>query len=226
MEHGQGEAAQALPCLRALRGAGAGAVLRVAANEAAQVKKALDLGPEAIMVPMVETAEQAAAAVAACRYPPRGIRGAAHPIVRASRYGIDPGYLRRCEIGDEILLILQIESASAVERIPEIAAVDGVDCLMVGPMDLSASLGLLHDPSHQLVRELQRRAEREVLSAPRGVYLAGFAMGPDDPPHRLFARGCHLVSGAVDVALFRNAALADVEANKVRRIDVVGLFFL
>ena len=214
LEHGQGDVPQALPCLRALSSTQTPSIIRVACNDPTLIKKTLDLGPDGIMIPMVESASEAAMAVSACRYPPRGIRGAAHPVARASSYGLDHSYLARCEQDTEFLVILQIETEAAVGCISEIAAVDGVDCLMVGPTDLSASVGYLHDPGHRSVKELQHRAEKAVLSAGGGVYLAGFAMR-DDPPVELFARGCHMVSGAVDIAMFRDAALADVKANKV-----------
>lgn len=213
MEHGPGDTFAALPCMQALASAGVPAILRIAANDSVLMKKAMDLGPQGIMVPMIETPSDAAKAVASCRYPPRGNRGSAHPIVRASMYGIDTGYLHTCD-NDEVLKILQIESSEAVERIPDIAAVDGVDCLMLGPTDLSSSIGYLHDPGHEAVMKLMHRAEKAISSAPSSTYLGGFAM-PHDPPEEMWKRGYHLISGAVDLALFRNAAVADVKANKV-----------
>lgn len=217
MEHGPGDVYAILPCLQALASARTPAIIRIAANDPVLAKKAMDLGPHGIMVPMVETPSDAAKAVASCRYPPRGFRGAAHPIVRASLYGMDnPGYLHMCE-QDEVLIMLQIESKEAVAHIAEIAAVDGVDCLMLGPTDLSSSIGHLHDPGHEEAVKLLHDAERAVLLAP-GVYLSGFAM-PHDPPKELHKRGYHMVSGTVDVALFRNAALADVRANKVDALE-------
>ncbi|KAH7373593.1 hypothetical protein KP509_17G063900 [Ceratopteris richardii] len=211
MEHGPGDVFAALPCMQALAAYGVPVILRVAANDPVLMKKAMDLGPEGIMIPMIETPSDAARAVASCRYPPRGIRGAAHPIVRASIYGMNPSYLRNCE--DDLLIMLQIESAEAVDRIPDISAVEGVDCLMLGPTDLSSSIGYLHDPGHEEVMKLLYRAEKAILSASCGTYLAGFAM-PHDPPTEMHKRGYHMISGAVDVAIFRNAAVADVKANK------------
>lgn len=209
MEHGPGDTFSALPCLRALAATNTPSILRIAANDPVLAKKALDLGPSGIMIPMIENAQEASRAVASCRYPPRGIRGAAHPIIRASKFGMDGNYLKKCE--EDLLIMLQIESKQAVERIPEIAAVEGVDCLMMGPADVSSSIGLLQDPGHEEVKALLYKAEEKILSA--RVYLGGFAM-PDDPPQELHKRGYHMVAGTVDVVLFRNAALADIKANK------------
>ncbi|MCO5562906.1 hypothetical protein L7F22_016542 [Adiantum nelumboides] len=212
MEHGPGDTFAALPCMQALAAAGIPAIVRIAANDPVLMKKAIDLGPQGVIVSMIETTTDAEKAVASCRYPPRGNRGAAHPIVRASMYGLDTSYLQMCD-NDEVLKILQIESSEAVELIPDIAAVDGVDCLMLGPTDLSSSIGYLHDPGHENVMKLMHRAEKAVLSAPSTTYLAGFAM-PHDPPEEMCRRGYHIISGAVDLALFRKAAVADVKANK------------
>ncbi|MCO5563086.1 hypothetical protein L7F22_016722 [Adiantum nelumboides] len=212
MEHGPGDTFAALPCMQALAAAGVPAIVRIAANDPVLMKKAMDLGPQGVMVPTIETTTDAEKAVASCRYPPRGNRGAAHPIVRASMYGLDISYLQMCD-NDELLKILQIESSEAVERIPDIAAVDGVDCLMLGPTDLSSSIGYLHDLGQENVMKLMHRAEKSVLSAPSTTYLGGFAM-PHDPPEEMRKRGYHIISGAVDLALFRNAAVADVKANK------------
>src|SRR3546814_7432612 len=95
----------------------------------------------AIMVPRVETAEQARAVVAACKYPPAGRRGYSAPTVRASGYGADPDYAARAN--DSLFICVQIESAAAADRAGEIAAVEGVDLVFIGVADLSGSIGLL-----------------------------------------------------------------------------------
>ncbi|MCO5586285.1 hypothetical protein L7F22_040224 [Adiantum nelumboides] len=91
--------------------------------------------------------------------------------------------------------------------------VDGVDCLMLGPTDLSSSIRYLHDPRHENVMKLMYRVEKAILSVPSITYLARFAM-PRDPPEEMRKRGYHIITGTVDLALFRNAAVADVKANK------------
>ncbi|KAJ6807428.1 putative 2-keto-3-deoxy-L-rhamnonate aldolase [Iris pallida] len=218
-EHGLGSVADSLPCLRALSAARVPSVLRLPDSSPTYAKKALDLGPDAIMFPSVSSAAEAEAAVAACRYPPRGLRGAAHPVVRASGYGTDDSYLARCE--DDLMIILQVESAAAVDSIEEIANVDGVDCIQMGPLDLSASMGYLWDPGNRKVREKLREAERRVLAVTKkkGCYLGGFAM-PHDPPGVLKLRGYHMVAGAVDLGMFRKAAVEDVERFRKAVTDI------
>lgn len=195
--------------LRALQVNNTPAVVRIPEHSAAWAKKVLDLGPAGIVFPMVESAEMAEECVGFCRYPPRGVRGAAHTVVRASGYGIDDGYLSRCE--DELFIMCQVETAKGVQRIEEIANVDGVDCIQMGPLDLSASMGYLWDPGNRKVKALMREAESRVLEVTKrkSVYLGGFAM-PHDKPEHLKLRGYHMVSGAVDLGMFRKAAVEDV----------------
>lgn len=217
MEHGFGTIPEALTCLRALAATSTPAIIRLPESTAVWAKKALDLGPQGIMFPMIETPKEAQKAVSYCRYPPNGVRGAAHTIVRASGYGIDPGYLSHCE--EDLLIMCQVECEDAIEKIEKIAAVDGVDCIQMGPLDLSASMGYLWDPGNKKVREKLRKAEKEVLEGKMGneksgAYLSGFAM-PHDSPLELKSRGYHMVSGAVDIALFRNAVVEDVKKFKM-----------
>lgn len=222
MEHGHGGVSDALPCLHALAAAGTAAILRVPETCPTWAKKALDLGPQGIMFPMVESAKAAKEAVSYCQFPPAGIRGSAHPIVRASGYGIDEGYLN--SYMDELLIMCQIESEKGVKKVDEIAAVDGVDCIQMGPLDLSASLGYLWDPGNKKVKEAMRAAEKAVLESKAnsngggGAYLAGFSM-PHDGPQDLRSRGYRMVSGATDVGLFRSAAVEDVRRFKTILVE-------
>ncbi|KAI3958212.1 hypothetical protein MKW92_029502 [Papaver armeniacum] len=178
-------------------------IIRVPESTETWAKKALDLGPQAVSY---------------CKFPPNGVRGSAHMVVRASNYGINDGYLTNYE--DELLIMCQVESEEGVKKIEDIAKVDGVDCVQMGPLDLSASLGYLWDPGHKKVREMMRIAEKGVLGAKKkggddnggggGVYLGGFAM-PHDKPEQLRSRGYHMISGAVDLGLFRSAVVEDVK---------------
>lgn len=113
-------------------------VVRPGWNDAVEIKRLLDAGAMTFLVPYVQNAEEAARAVSAVRYAPQGTRGVAG-ITRASRYGTVEGYLQRAN--DEICLLVQVETAAALTRIEEIAAVDGVDGIFVGPADLAASMG-------------------------------------------------------------------------------------
>lgn len=215
MEHGHGGVSDTLPCLHALAATNTAAVLRIPETSAAWAKKALDLGPQGIMFPMIDGPKSARKAVSYCRFPPNGVRGSAHTIVRASDYGIDEGYLSNFE--EELLVMCQVESEEGVKKIDEIAAVDGVDCVQMGPLDLSASMGYLWDPGHKKVREALRGAEKAVLKG-AAAYLSGFVM-PHDPAPELRRRGYHMVSGAADVGLFRNAAVEDVRRFKTTLVE-------
>ncbi|KAJ6388452.1 hypothetical protein OIU77_026928 [Salix suchowensis] len=198
MEHGPGGITDALHCLRALSATRTPAILRLPESSPTWAKKALDLGPQGIMFPMIESPKMARKAVSYCRFPPEGIRGSAHTVVRASDYGIDEGYLSN--YAEELLIMCQVESEEGAKKAEEISAVDGVDCVQMGPLDLSASMGYLWDPGHKKVREMMRVSEKGVLKG--GAYLGGFAM-PHDGPIDLKTRGYHMVSGTVDVGLFR-----------------------
>jgi 2-keto-3-deoxy-L-rhamnonate aldolase RhmA len=128
-------------CARAVDAADGDAlpIARVAWNDPVRIKRLLDTGVAGVMVPMVESADEAEEAVAACRYPPGGVRGIA--TARASDYGRNfEGYVESAN--DDLLTILQIETEAGVENAADIAAVDGVDALFVGPADLSANLGV------------------------------------------------------------------------------------
>lgn len=168
---------------------------------------------------MIESGKSASKAVSYCRFPPSGVRGSAHPIVRASSYGIDEGYLNNYL--DELLVMVQVESEEGVKNVEKIAAVDGVDCVQMGPLDLSASMGYLWDPGNKKVRETLMEAERKVLkrkSEKDDVFLSGFAL-PFDGPKDLRSRGYHMVSGATDVGLFRSAAVEDVRRFKESLVE-------
>lgn len=118
-------------------------VVRPGWNDAVEIKRILDAGAMSILVPYVQTAEEAARAVSAVRYPPQGTRGVAG-ITRASRFGAVDGYLARANA--EICLLVQVETAEALRNIEAIAAVDGVDGIFVGPSDLAASMGFPGNP--------------------------------------------------------------------------------
>ncbi len=109
------------------------------------IKQLLDIGVQTLLVPMVDTAEQAKAIVAATRYPPAGIRGVGGALARASRWNAIPDYLNKANA--EICVIVQVESVTAIKNLDAIAAVEGVDAVFIGPSDLAATMGHLGNPS-------------------------------------------------------------------------------
>ncbi|HYF56660.1 MAG TPA: HpcH/HpaI aldolase/citrate lyase family protein [Salinarimonas sp.] len=168
MEHTTVDVSVLMPLLQAVAGTPAASVVRLPWNDPVVVKRVLDSGAQTLMVPFVQNVAEARAAVASTRYPPHGVRGVA-AMHRASRYGAVKDYL--LEAADEICVILQLETLAAVEALPEIAAVEGVDCLFVGPADLSASMGLLGQIGHPDVqRALQGAAEAAArIGKPVGI---------------------------------------------------------
>ncbi|MCW2248759.1 4-hydroxy-2-oxoheptanedioate aldolase [Azospirillum fermentarium] len=207
-EHGPGTLADGQHLLQALSGTAATAVMRVPSNDPVYLKRALDLGVEGIMVPSVNSADEARAVVAACRYPPAGIRGAAYGMARGADYGL-AGTRYRDTAADELFIICQIETADAVAAVPDIAAVPGVDCLFIGPYDLSGSIGRLGRFDEPEVAVLLDRAERAILNTGT-VY--GTIPVPGRPMETLLERGCRLVVAGGDIGFVRQGAVAQVEA--------------
>ena len=145
MEHGPNTLVDTANMMRGIAGTGSSSMVRVPWNDHVVLKRLLDQGPDAVMIPMVETAEEARAAVAACHYPPKGRRGFTG-IGRAARYGFDPDYPT---VGSHDLVIaVQIESVKGAENADAIAATDGVDVVFVGRNDLAADSGHFMDLDH------------------------------------------------------------------------------
>jgi 4-hydroxy-2-oxoheptanedioate aldolase len=207
-EHGFGEPSALLHSLQAMAATPAcTSIVRVPPNDPNYLKRVLDAGVEGVMVPNVETADEARAVVAACRYPPAGRRGSALGSARASDYGINaPKY--KGTAADELLIVVQIESPKAVENIETIAGVDGIDVLFVGPHDLSGTVGQLGELKHPEVARLIARAEE-------GIRASGKPMGTVPHPgttwREMFQRGYHMINAGSDVGRLRDAALADVK---------------
>ncbi|MCL2318854.1 MAG: aldolase/citrate lyase family protein [Treponema sp.] len=158
-EHGAYDKEALLAHITAINGAGAGAIVRVTANEPALLKPVLEMGPDGIIVPMVNSPEEAAAFVSACTYPPKGTRGFGPR--RANRYGTlgDPDYLS--SVDESLVKIVQIEHKKGVENIDSILEVPGIDSVVIGPYDLSGSLGILGQLTHpDMLAACRRIVER------------------------------------------------------------------
>lgn len=186
-------------------------LVRVAFGEPVVFKQYLDLGLHSLLVPMVESAEQAADLVRYCRFPPRGIRGVSSATSRGADFGVDTDYLHNAD--KHITLIVQIESRAGLENVAEIAAVDGVDALFIGPSDLAASLGHLGDPLHPEVTAAVDQALAAIKAAgkPAGI----FAVSPQHARDS-FAKGFAFASVGTDIGLLisgARAVLADVRGG-------------
>lgn len=145
-EHAPNDLRSTLAQLQAVAPYPVAPVVRPPTDDPVLIKQLLDIGAENLLLPMVESADQAAAIVAATRYPPAGIRGVGAAFARASRWGRVEGYLQAAD--EQVCVMVQIESRRGLAACGEIAAVDGVDGVFFGPADLAASLGHLGRPDH------------------------------------------------------------------------------
>ena len=148
-EHSPNDVPTVLHQLHAMAESGTSPAVRLAWNDAVLFKRFLDIGVQSFVVPWVQNADEARRAVAAARYPPEGVRGVAVAI-RANRYGRILDYVKR--VNDELCLIVQLETRTALSNLEAIAAVNGVDGLFIGPSDLAADMGHLGDNRHPEVR--------------------------------------------------------------------------
>ena len=162
-EHGPYDLAAIQAQVIALAGTGTEAVVRVPAAEDWILKQVLDLGVRSVMVPMVESAAQAEALVRAVRYPPHGVRGFGAAVARASGFGGVPDYAQTADA--ETCLIVQVESRAALNALPEICAVEGVDVVFIGPTDLAADMGYIADLNNQSVLDAIDRAIDTIVEA-------------------------------------------------------------
>jgi len=217
LEHGQGGLGEAIDMLRAVEASATPAIVRVPSSDPIFLKRILDAGALSLMIPSVETAQEAQAVVQSCRYPPQGRRGYAAPIVRASTYGRASDYMRRAN--EELLLVIQIESEAAVGRAAEICAVEGVDVPFLGVNDMAGSIGRLEELDRPEVRRLVAQAEVAMRASgkPMGTVPSAGASWQS-----LFESGYRLVPLANDVSLMRDAALAVVREQARYRTGQAG----
>jgi len=171
MEHTVASEAEVLEHLRAAVGGTAEPMVRIPWNDAVVFKRVLDIGVRSILVPYVQNAEEAKRAVAATRYPLAGIRGFSG-MSRANDYARDVGYAARAS--EQIFLAVQIESPEAVANVAEIAAIEGIDGVFVGPNDLAANMGYLGQPNHPEVRKVIADVVAPIRAAGKAAGMLDF----------------------------------------------------
>lgn len=213
LEHAPNDLLTLIGQLHAVKGTNLQPMVRPPANDAVWIKRVLDIGFRNVLVPMVQTPEEAHAAVRATRYPPRGSRGVS-AYQRNNLFGTVPGYFQH--IDDEIAVVCQVETAEAVDQISAIAAVEGVDALFVGPGDLAASLGHLGDIEHGEVQATIAKAARQAADAdiPIGIVAAN-----PDIARRYRDAGYTFMTVGADIPVFRRG-LDDI----VGRVRSMGPF--
>ncbi len=168
-EHSPNGLESVLAQLQAVHGYPVLPVVRPPVNDTVLIKQYLDLGVQNLLIPMVNSAAEAEAAVAASRYPPHGVRGVGSALARAARWNRIPDYLARAS--ETVSVTVQIESEAAVAAVENILAVDGVDAIFLGPSDLAASMGLLGQQEHPRVRTAVEHclAAAQAAGKPAGV---------------------------------------------------------
>lgn len=196
MEHSPNGLESVLVQLQAVAAYPVTPVVRVPIGDVVTLKQVLDLGAQNILVPMVSSAREARSLVEAVRYPPRGRRGVGSALARSARWNRVESYL--ADADDHVSLFVQIETVEGVEAAAEIAAVDGIDGVFVGPSDLAASMGLLGQQTHPDVAAAVRRAFTAVQAAGKPVGVNAF-----DPA----AARSYLDAGAAFVLVGADVAL-------------------
>ncbi len=201
-EHGPNDLRSIIAQMQVLAAYDARVVVRTVDHDAARIKQLLDGGAQTLMVPMVESAAEATALVRAMRYPPQGIRGVGTALARAAKWNGIPDYFAHAD--REMCLIAQIESRQGLEALDEIACIDGVDAIFIGPSDLAASMGHLGNPGHADVRAAVEQAIQKITAAGKsaGVFSADPAVAA-----RYQSLGASFLLVGVDTLLLRNAAV-------------------
>lgn len=194
-EHSPNEVPILVTQLQAMMRGTATPIVRPAWNDAVLIKRILDAGAPALLVPFVQNAEEAKRAVAATRYPPAGIRGVSGSS-RAARYGRIKDYLRKAN--DEVCVLVQVETRSALDQLEAIAEVPGVDGVFVGPADLAASFG---HTGNQLHPEVQKAIEDAARRLKKVGKAAGILTPVEEDARRYISWGYTFVAVGSDVGL-------------------------
>ena len=207
-EHAPNETPMVADQLRAASLGTASPVVRPAWNDPVILKRLLDVGTQTLLVPFIQSAEEAARAVAAVRYPPHGMRGVAS-VHRANRYGRVPDYFARAN--GEICVLTQLETRAAVDALEDIAAVEGVDGVFIGPSDLAASLGYLGNNAHPEVRGTIEKACRRAQAVGKPIGI----LAPVETDARAYLdMGFAFVAVGSDVVVLRKGCDALVKQFK------------
>jgi 4-hydroxy-2-oxoheptanedioate aldolase len=218
-EHAPNDVRLVLDQLRAVAPYPVHPVVRPVEGNVALIKQYLDVGAQTLLVPMIDTADQARLMARAMRYAPEGIRGMGSALARASRWNQVDDYLNRAN--EEMCLLVQAESTLALDNLAEIAAVDGVDGVFFGPADLSASMGFRGQANHPDVQRAIRKGIRTVRAAGKA---AGVLMANREVAKQYLEAGAQFVAVGVDTTLLVQAAteLARSFQNVTRPVPDTG----
>ena len=199
-EHSPNDLESILTQLQAAAPYPTAAVVRVAWNDMVLIKRYLDIGAQSLLIPFVQNADEARAAVAATRYPPQGMRGVAGA-TRATRFGRIKDYARRAN--EELCLLVQVETQHALENIEAICAIDGVDGVFIGPADLHASWGYTGETGNPAVVPMIEDAIRRIRKAGKA---AGVLTAAEAEIHRYIEAGCLFTAVGSDIGILARGA--------------------
>jgi 4-hydroxy-2-oxoheptanedioate aldolase len=194
-EHSPNDPTTMLPQLQAAAPYPVSSIVRPAWNDKVLIKRYLDVGVQSLLVPYVQTEQEAAAAVQAIRYPPHGLRGVAG-VTRASRFGRVAEYAKRAE--EELCLLVQIETRQGLDNLEAIARMDGIDGVFIGPADLAAGLGHLGEQGHPDVQAAIQDAIKRIKACgkPAGI------LTPDEATARRYIEwGTTFTAVGLDAAI-------------------------
>ncbi|WP_028224973.1 aldolase/citrate lyase family protein [Paraburkholderia ferrariae] len=202
-EHAPNDVSSILAQLQATQASPTSIVVRPAWNDTVLIKRYLDLGAQTLLIPYVQTAEEAARAVAATRYPPDGVRGVGGSTVRATRFGRIGNYAR--EAAAQLCVLVQIETRMGLDNLEAIAAVPGVDGVFIGPADLAASLGHMGKAGHP---EVRGAVDAAIGRLARCGKSAGLLMVDEPSAQRYFEMGARFVAVGIDAVMLARASEA------------------
>lgn len=202
-EHAPNDLRSTLAQLLALQGSGTAPVVRIPDQDTARIKQVLDLGAQTLLVPMVDTPEQATEIARACRYPPDGVRGVGAIMARASSWGLIDEYTPTAN--DQVFLMVQVETVKGVARLPEILAVEGVDGVFIGPFDLGTDMGRPKAAADPEVRRAVLDALKVIVDSGKvaGVIALDQAFAED-----CAAAGARFLGVGIDVLVLANGLRA------------------
>lgn len=213
-EHAPNDLRTILGQLQIVQASGAHAAVRLPVGETWMIKQVLDAGAQTLLIPMVESAEQARELVRAVTYPPTGERGVGSALARASNFSAIPDYLQTAD--DQVCLLVQVENRAGLAALDDILKVDGVDGVFVGPADLAADLGHLGNADHPVV-------DAAIMDALDRIVKAGKAAGIITPDIKLQKRcvdiGVTFLATAIDVLLLAQAARANADDARKRLLQ-------
>ena len=201
-EHSPNDVLSFIPQLMALKDSPSAPVVRPQWNDTVQIKRLLDAGFYNFLIPFVQSAEEARVAVAATRYPPAGVRGLSVS-QRNNRYGTVKDYFK--VVNDNIAVMVQIETMTAISAIDEICAVEGVDGIFIGPGDLSTTMGHIGNPLHP---DVQAAMQKVFASAKAHGKPVGILAPVEADARRYIEMGASFVAVGSDLGVFRNATQA------------------